>query len=133
MGRASRKLVRNGKSSATRRSESISGVFNVASGNYTVGEVGDLVKMAIEEHLGIHVHLTIHHKKDFRNYKVSTEKAKNVLSFHPVGDPKSIVGSLIDNMDNYLGWDNPLYSNIESFRALDNGIELHEMAAVAAR
>src|ERR1700684_474840 len=31
----------------------ISGIFNVASGNYTVGEVGDLVKAAIEERLGI--------------------------------------------------------------------------------
>jgi len=118
---------------AIEASYGISGVFNIASGNYTVGEIGDLVKDALEDRRSLRVNLCIKHLQDFRNYKVSTEKAKNVLSFHPVGDPKSIVGSLIDNMDNYLGWDNPLYSNIESFRALDNGIELHEMAAVAAR
>src|SRR6516164_11213974 len=29
----------------------ISGIFNIASGNYTVGEVGDLVKTAVEERL----------------------------------------------------------------------------------
>src|ERR1700740_1495066 len=32
--------------------ESISGIFNVASGNYTVGEVGDLVKAEMELQLG---------------------------------------------------------------------------------
>ena len=69
----------------------ISGVFNVASGNYTVGEVGDLVKAAIEERLGIPIRLIIKHIQDFRNYKVSIEKAKNVLSFHPTDDLKSIV------------------------------------------
>ncbi len=30
----------------------ISGIFNIASGNYTVGEVGDLVKSGVEERLG---------------------------------------------------------------------------------
>jgi nucleoside-diphosphate-sugar epimerase len=111
----------------------ISGVFNVASGNYTVGEIGDLVKSAIEERLTVKVNLCIKHLEDFRNYKVSTEKAKNVLSFHPSGDVKSIVGGLIDNMDRYDGWDNPRYSNIEAFRALENGIEMQDMVAVGVR
>src|SRR3974377_703635 len=57
----------------------ISGVFNVASGNYTVGEVGDLVKAAIDERMGTSIQLIIKHIQDFRNYKVSIEKAKNVL------------------------------------------------------
>src|SRR5215469_4608537 len=37
--------------------EKISGIFNIASGNYTVGEVGDLVKNEIEEHFGTRVGL----------------------------------------------------------------------------
>src|SRR6266436_2010513 len=37
----------------------ISGIFNVASGNYTVGEVGDLVRGAIEERLGLRINLCI--------------------------------------------------------------------------
>ena len=40
---------------AIEASDKISGMFNMASGNYTVGEVGDLVKMAIEEQLGVRV------------------------------------------------------------------------------
>jgi len=103
---------------AIEASESLSGIFNVASGNYTVGEVGDLVRMAIEEQLGIRVHLTIHHKKDFRNYKVSTEKAENMLSFHANHDVKSIVRDLIDHMGEFQDWDNPQYYNIDTLKLL---------------
>jgi nucleoside-diphosphate-sugar epimerase len=109
---------------------SISGVFNVASGNYTVGEVGDLVQAAIEARLGISVHLTIKHIQDFRNYKVSIEKANNVLSFHPSHDLKSIVMDLIENMPKFHDWDNPVYSNIGTFRSIDSGIEMQAMTAV---
>lgn len=108
-----------------------SGIFNVASGNYTVGEVADLVKAEIEERLSIRVNLCIKHLEDFRNYKVSIEKAKNVLSFHPNGEVKSIVRSLINHMDKYESWDNPQYSNIECFRALESGAEIHSMAGAA--
>jgi nucleoside-diphosphate-sugar epimerase len=118
---------------AVEASYGISGIFNIASGNYTVGEIGDLVKAAVEERLSVRINLCIKHLEDFRNYKVTTEKAQNVLSFHPAGDVKSIVGNLVDHMDKYEGWDNAAYSNIECFRALESGIEIHEMAGAAAR
>ena len=54
----------------------LSGIFNVASGNYTVGEVGDLIKSAVEDRLNIHVNLNIKHIQDFRNYKVSMRQGK---------------------------------------------------------
>jgi nucleoside-diphosphate-sugar epimerase len=109
----------------------ISGVFNVASGNYTVGEVGDLVKTAIEERLGLQIHLNIKHVQDFRNYKVNIDKAKNVLSFHPADDLKSIAFDLIDNMQKFQDWDNPQYSNIDTFKGIENSIEIQSLAAVA--
>src|ERR1700684_2293525 len=116
---------------AIEASDRISGIFNVASGNYTVGEVGDLVKMAIEEHLGISVRLIIHHKKDFRNYKVSIQKAENTLSFHPNHDVKGIVKHLIDNMDRFQDWDNPQYYNIETLKLLsENGDRLRSLVEV---
>jgi nucleoside-diphosphate-sugar epimerase len=105
----------------------ISGIFNLASGNFTVGEVGDLVKSAIEERLNTRVSLTIKHIQDFRNYKVNTDKAANTLSFHPSGSVKSIVESLIDNMESFRDWDNPLYSNIQCFRDFDKDLEVHHM------
>jgi nucleoside-diphosphate-sugar epimerase len=109
---------------------SISGVFNVASGNYTVGEVGDLVKATIEERLGISIHLMIKQIQDFRNYKVSIEKANNVLSFHPSHDLRSIVTDLIENMPKFQDWDNPSYSNIETFRSMESSIDMQAMVVV---
>ena len=108
----------------------LSGIFNIASGNYTVGEVADLVRVAVEDGLGIRVSLNIKHIQDFRNYKVSTLKASNVLSFHAAGHVKSIVRTLIDNMDKFKDWDNPLYSNIQAFQKLESGIEIHSLAGV---
>ncbi len=105
----------------------ISGVFNLASGNYTVGEVGDLIKSAVEERLNIRVSLCIKHIEDFRNYKVSTDKAANVLSFHPSGSVKSIVDNLIDNMAKFQDWDNPAYANIQCFKAIEKELEVHNM------
>lgn len=115
---------------AIEANEKISGIFNVASGNYTVGEVGDLVKAAIEERLGISINVVIKHVQDFRNYKVSTEKAKNVLSFHPADDLKAIVMNLIDNMEKFQDWENPQYSNITTFKTIESGIEVPAIARV---
>ena len=111
----------------------ISGIFNVASGNYTVGEVGDLVKSTIEERLGTPVHLNIKHVQDFRNYKVSTEKAKTVLSFHPADDPRSIVINLIENMDKFRDWDNTEYSNIATFKNIESNVDMHAMERTVQR
>lgn len=118
---------------AIEANQKISGIFNIASGNYTVGEVGDLVKAAIEERLGGRVDLCIKHVQDFRNYKVSIEKAKNVLSFHPAGDVKSVVGNLLDNVQKCSDWDNPCYSNIATFKLLESEIDMHAMGSVEAR
>jgi nucleoside-diphosphate-sugar epimerase len=108
----------------------LSGVFNIASGNYTVGEVADLVKGTIEQQMGKRITLNIKHIQDFRNYKVSTAKAANVLSFHANGDVKSIVMNLIENMDKFKDWGNPNYSNIMSFKKLESTIEVHSMTGV---
>jgi nucleoside-diphosphate-sugar epimerase len=112
---------------AVEADQKISGIFNIASGNYTVGEVGDLIKSAVEERLSLRLNLCIKHIQDFRNYKVSVEKAANVLSFHPTGTVKSIVGDLIDNRERFKDWDNPAYSNIQVFKQMANAIEVHDM------
>ena len=117
---------------AVEASQGISGIFNIASGNYTVGEVGDLVRSTLEERLGRRIQLTIKQIEDFRNYKVSVEKAKNVLSFHPSGDVKAIACDLIDNMEKCRDWDNPAYSNIATFRDIERGMEAYAMEKVVA-
>lgn len=108
---------------AIEASSRVSGIFNVASANYTVGEIADLVKSAIEEQLALDVRLNIRHVQDGRNYKVSIEKAKNVLSFHPHEDVRSVVRSLIENVSAIKDWDNPVYYNIRTLKGLERAYE----------
>lgn len=104
---------------AVEASDGISGVFNIASSNYTVGEVADLVRVAIEQQIGLTVKLDIRSVQDFRNYKVATEKAANILSFHPVDTVREIVADLISNRERFSDWDNPAYYNIRMLRELE--------------
>jgi len=104
---------------AVEANEAVSGIFNVASGNHTVGEVADLVKLALDEELGKKIGLEIKHIKDMRNYKVSIERAKTILSFHPHQTVKSIVHHLISNLDKCNDFDNPAYYNIRVFKELE--------------
>ncbi|MCS6916361.1 MAG: SDR family oxidoreductase [Chitinophagales bacterium] len=103
---------------AVEAAPAISGVFNIASGNYTVGEVADYVKEAVEEKLGKKVRYNIRNVQDFRNYKVSVDKAINVLSFKPAHDVRSILDDLILNLEKFKDFDNPQYYNIQVFKQL---------------
>jgi nucleoside-diphosphate-sugar epimerase len=104
---------------AIEANESISGIFNIASGNHTVGEIADLVESTIQQELGVRPALEIKHIKDVRNYKVSIDRAKNTLSFHPHHSVRSIISNLIANMSKCSDWDNPNYYNIHVFRQLE--------------
>jgi nucleoside-diphosphate-sugar epimerase len=104
---------------AIEASAKISGVFNIASTNHTVGEVADLVRETIETQLSIPVRLIIRHVQDGRNYKVNIERAKSILSFHPYQDVPSIVKTLVDHLGSISDWDNPIYYNIRTLKAIE--------------
>ena len=98
--------------------EGITGVFNIASGNYTVGEVADLVRDGLQHHMGRDARLDIQHIQDFRNYKVTWKKATKVLSFKPRYNVDDIVNELVQNYDKFKDFDNPRYYNIQVFKSL---------------
>jgi len=98
--------------------ETIQGVFNIASGNFTVGEVADLVRASIKSKLDKDIALKIEHRQDYRNYKVNIEKARNLLSFKPRYDIDGIVQDLIDHYDRFKDLRNKQYYNIEVFRSM---------------
>jgi len=102
----------NAYTRAVEANPTVSGVFNIASENYTVGEIGDLVKDATG------AKLIIKHIHDFRNYKVSIEKAKTVLSFHPRQKVDGILQDLAANASKFSDWDNPEYYNIRVLKGL---------------
>lgn len=93
----------------------ISGVFNIASGNYTVGEIGDIVASRIEEKTGEKINLEIKNIKDMRNYKVKYEKAKTVLGFNPKNNVETIVDQLLENTNKEFDFENDIYYNIRTF------------------
>jgi len=95
-----------------------SGVFNVASDNYTVGQVGDLVKSEVERLTGEKVAITIKNISDFRNYKVSLEKAKTYLGFQPQYDVKDIIDDLFSHREEYGDYDRDEFYNIRAFKRL---------------
>lgn len=103
---------------AVEANQDISGIFNVASGNYTVGEIGDLVKSGVKKYLNKDIGLTIKHIEDYRNYKVSIDKAKKILSFHPQFGVEKIIEHLVENLDRFKDFDNPNYYNIQVFKKL---------------
>lgn len=103
---------------AIESSNEVSGIFNIASGNYTVGEIADLVKYALEEELGEKIKLDIHHQEDYRNYKVSYEKAVKMLSYKPLHDVPGIIHDLIKNLDKFKDFSNENFYNIKVFKAL---------------
>jgi nucleoside-diphosphate-sugar epimerase len=96
----------------------ISGIFNISSGNYTVGEVADLVKLGVEDAFDREVKLNIKNIQDYRNYKVTTEKARNVLSHKPRHTVESIIHELALNLEKFKDFDNPNYYNIQVFKTL---------------
>jgi len=95
-----------------------SGVFNVASDNYTVGQVGDLVKSEVERLTGEKVAITIKNISDFRNYKVSMEKAKTYLGFQPQYDVKDIIDDIFSHREEYGDYDRDEFYNIRAFKRL---------------
>ena len=99
----------------------ISGIFNVASGNYTVGEIADFVKDGVEEFLDAHPKLEMKEIKDFRNYKVSIKKASEILSFKPRHNITTMLKKLVDNLDKFKDFDNPKYYNIQTFKTIQHG------------
>lgn len=99
----------------------ISGIFNVASGNYTIGEVADNVADGIRQYMKTDPSIQVRNIQDFRNYKVTWEKARNVLGFHPKHTVQDIIRSLAENYDKFKNFKDPNFYNIQTFKQIDGG------------
>jgi nucleoside-diphosphate-sugar epimerase len=97
---------------------SISGVYNVASGNYTVGQVGDMVKDRVALLTGQKVGIEIKQIQDFRNYKVTIERARTYLGFQPQYSVQDIIEHLYTHADEYGDYEDEAYYNIRVFKRM---------------
>src|SRR3989338_7306932 len=95
---------------------SISGVFNAASGNYTVGQTVDIVKSVMEKLTRKKISIEVKGMKDFRNYKVSIKKAKVYLGYTPQYSIKDTVKDIFENKKEYGDFSNESFYNIIIFK-----------------
>ena len=96
---------------------SISGVYNISSGNYTVGEVGDAVKSEIESLRDSKIKVLIGQMQDFRNYKVTCDLARTKLSFHP---KYKVEDTIRMNYDQYKSIEEFDYDNNYNIKVFQN-------------
>jgi nucleoside-diphosphate-sugar epimerase len=104
---------------AVQAESGLSGVFNIAGGNFTVGEVGDLVKMEVEKLTGKKIVLEIKNIHDYRNYKVSIRHAENVLGFKPIFTVRDTVNDLFKHKDLYGDYEKDEFYNIRTFKKIE--------------
>jgi len=97
---------------------SLSGVYNIASGNYTVGQVGDMVKYEVEKLVGGKIEIVLKDIEDFRNYKVTIDKARTYLGYQPRHTIEDIIDDLYENQAKFENYDDERYYNIRVFEKL---------------
>jgi len=78
-----------------------SGIYNVASKNVTLAEVALLVQDHFLRNHGKQIAIQMERISDARNYRVSIQKAKDVLKFHP----KHSISSILEELDAHVGID----------------------------
>jgi nucleoside-diphosphate-sugar epimerase len=98
--------------------DNISGIFNVASDNYTLGQIGDIVSVEMSKLLNKEVKMHINDVKDFRNYKVSIQHAKLTLGFTPTYTVKDIIHDLYQHAGSISNMESDKYYNIKIFESL---------------
>jgi nucleoside-diphosphate-sugar epimerase len=96
--------------------DGVAGIFNIASGNFMIGELAESVRAVLERFLGRSIALEVLHLNDLRNYKVSVDKAVRVLGFEPRHGIESITESLLANLHRFQDFDNPAYYNMKTFQ-----------------
>jgi len=97
---------------------SINGVFNVAYDNFTVGLIADLVKDEVERLTGKKISVTVNNMQDFRNYKVTCDKARTYLGFRPKYSVTDMVEAIHEHVGEYGDFSNESFYNIKTFQKL---------------
>jgi nucleoside-diphosphate-sugar epimerase len=102
---------------------SVTGIFNVAGENYTIGRLADVVASTLRE-FDVDVPLEIQHRQDVRSYRVSTEKALQVLDFRSSVSMRQTVRTVMGEIqkNEIVDLGDPRYHNIDQMKInLANG------------
>jgi nucleoside-diphosphate-sugar epimerase len=113
---------------------SVTGVFNISAGNFTLDELGKLVAETLEE-FGVHVAVEKQSRPDVRSYRVKTEKAERVLGFKAEKPMAETVRDLARNLlAEPLDFEHPRLYNIRQMeRLIGEGRLQHNGQMIAPR
>jgi len=78
----------------------------------------EVVKLFVAENYNMQVSVINKQVQDYRNYKVSTEKAQQLLNYKPQQDAYSIMLDLYDTVDKYSSFDDERFYNILVFKKI---------------
>ena len=92
--------------------------LDVACDNFTVGQVAEQVRDALEHRTGNAVVVEMRNHQDFRNYKVDCTRAKEYLGFKPAYGINDMVDSLWANLAGYGDLSQSAYYNIQVFKQI---------------
>lgn len=93
-------------------------VINISSFNTTIGELAQAVKSFVKQQYGLDINITNQNVQDYRNYKVSTDKALQLLNYKPNQDAYSIMLDLHNTVDKYSIFDDERFYNILVFKKI---------------
>lgn len=93
-------------------------VFNITSFNATIGELADAVAAFVKSHYNLDVTITDNNTQDYRNYKVSSEKAQHLLNYKPQQHDLDILNDLHEHLDKFSHFEEERFYNIEVFRKI---------------
>ena len=96
----------------------VNGIFNIASFNTTVGELAQSVKEIVEEKYGVEINIKDNNIQDYRNYKVSWQKAMTDLNYQPVQTEKDIINDLLLHLEDFKNFDEARFYNLEVFKTV---------------
>jgi nucleoside-diphosphate-sugar epimerase len=93
-------------------------IFNIATENIVLGQLAEIVKTKIEKLAGISVVVEDRNIQDFRNYRVSIDKAYRILGYKPTHTLVDVVKNIYENIDKISDFENEAYYNIQVFKKL---------------
>lgn len=91
-------------------------IINLSSFNTTIGELARELATYMQVFHGKHVSISDKKLQDYRNYKVSIEKAAELLDYHPVQTAMDIFRDLSAHLSEFADFENERYSNIQVFQ-----------------
>ena len=114
----------NGYISAVYSDYKVNGIFNIISANYKILEIGETVQKILNQEYGMNIKLKVKNIPDFRNYRVSKEKAEKILNFQSEDNIESMIRNLIENRNKFPNFENKNYYNIDIFKGLNLSISM---------